>query len=173
MYLRRPTTTSINSSCVASSRMTTSALWMPFFVVVNTGTKKACITVFVEDQNDSVLTKVRQLDRGVERDASSLFDLKVNVWRPCIEADADIVELLCEQLSFFRSGMKNVFFLEWRRTYFWTSLLLASIIIRTMSAVRAVEMTWRPRPLPCEAPSMIPGRSSSWISAPLYWNGPH
>jgi len=110
MYLRRPTTTSINSSCVASSRMTTSALWMPFFVVVNTGTKKACITVFVEDQNDSVLVKVRQLDRGVERDASALFDLKVNVWRPCIEADADIVELLCEQLSFFRSGMKNVFF---------------------------------------------------------------
>ena len=32
--------------------------------------------------------------------------------------------------------------------------------------VRAVEMTWRPRPFPSLAPSMIPGRSRSWILAP-------
>ena len=39
----------------------------------------------------------------------------------------------------------------------------------TKSEVLATAMTCRPRPFPCEAPSMIPGKSSNWISAPLYW----
>lgn len=33
--------------------------------------------------------------------------------------------------------------------------------------VFATAMTWRPRPLPSLAPSMIPGRSRIWILAPL------
>lgn len=37
--------------------------------------------------------------------------------------------------------------------------------------VRAVEMTWRPRPLPSLAPSMIPGRSNIWILAPVLEGG--
>lgn len=49
---------------------------------------------------------------------------------------------------------------------------VASRIMRTMSLVLAAEMTWRPRPLPSEAPSMIPGRSRSWISAPPYSSTP-
>ena len=36
------------------------------------------------------------------------------------------------------------------------------------SLVLAAEMTCRPRPFPSEAPSMIPGRSRIWISAPPY-----
>ena len=36
----------------------------------------------------------------------------------------------------------------------------------------AALMTCRPRPLPSEAPSMIPGRSSIWISAPPYSSTP-
>ncbi len=41
-----------------------------------------------------------------------------------------------------------------------------SSTMRMRLHVRAVEMTWRPRPLPSFAPSMIPGRSSIWILAP-------
>ena len=50
----------------------------------------------------------------------------------------------------------------------WMSFLVASRIMRTTSAVRATAMTCRPRPLPCAAPSMMPGRSSSWMLEPLY-----
>eukprot|EP00982_Pelagococcus_subviridis_P013651 31269-Pelagococcus_subviridis.AAC.12 len=42
----------------------------------------------------------------------------------------------------------------------------ASNTITMTLHVRAVEMTWRPRPLPSFAPSMIPGRSRSCIFAP-------
>jgi len=38
--------------------------------------------------------------------------------------------------------------------------------------VRATAITWRPRPLPSLAPSIIPGRSRIWILAPLYWMTP-
>ena len=41
-----------------------------------------------------------------------------------------------------------------------------------MLHVRAVEMTCRPRPFPSAAPSMIPGRSRTWILAPLYFMVP-
>lgn len=43
----------------------------------------------------------------------------------------------------------------------------ASSTMSTRSEDLATAMTWRPRPLPCAAPSMIPGRSSSWILASL------
>jgi hypothetical protein len=36
----------------------------------------------------------------------------------------------------------------------------------------AAEMTCRPLPFPSEAPSMIPGKSRTWISAPPYSNTP-
>ena len=45
--------------------------------------------------------------------------------------------------------------------------LAASRTIRMRLHVRAVEITWRPRPLPSAAPSIIPGRSRTWILAPL------
>lgn len=45
--------------------------------------------------------------------------------------------------------------------YFCISPLEASNIIKIKSAVRATDMTCLPRPLPCEAPSIIPGRSRS------------
>lgn len=53
-----------------------------------------------------------------------------------------------------------------------SAFLVASRTIRMRSLVLAAEMTCRPRPLPSEAPSMIPGRSSSWISAPPYSRTP-
>ena len=53
-----------------------------------------------------------------------------------------------------------------------SAFLVASSTIRMRSLVLAAEMTWRPRPLPSEAPSMIPGRSRSWISAPPYSRTP-
>eukprot|EP00968_Pinguiococcus_pyrenoidosus_P017278 scaffold1704_cov246-Pinguiococcus_pyrenoidosus.AAC.18 len=37
-----------------------------------------------------------------------------------------------------------------------------------MSALRATAITSRPRPFPCAAPSMIPGRSSIWIRQSRY-----
>mmetsp|Transcript_6252 Transcript_6252/g.17957 ORF Transcript_6252/g.17957 Transcript_6252/m.17957 type:complete len:284 (-) Transcript_6252:679-1530(-) len=43
----------------------------------------------------------------------------------------------------------------------------ASSTISSRSADLHTAMTCRPRPLPCAAPSMIPGRSSSWILASL------
>lgn len=49
---------------------------------------------------------------------------------------------------------------------------VASKTMRIRSLVLAAEITCRPRPLPSEAPSIIPGRSSSWISAPPYSNTP-
>src|SRR5690606_5996995 len=48
------------------------------------------------------------------------------------------------------------------------ALFVASRTIRIRSLVFAAEMTCLPRPLPSDAPSMIPGRSRSWISAPPY-----
>ena len=49
---------------------------------------------------------------------------------------------------------------------------VASRTIKTKSLVFAAEMTCRPRPLPSEAPSMIPGKSRIWISAPPYSRTP-
>jgi hypothetical protein len=51
--------------------------------------------------------------------------------------------------------------------FLWVSGLAASRTMRIRLHVRAVEMTCRPRPLPSAAPSMIPGRSRTWILAPL------
>ena len=48
------------------------------------------------------------------------------------------------------------------------SPLEASSIISTMSEFRATSITCFPRPLPVAAPWMMPGRSISWIAAPLY-----
>ena len=45
--------------------------------------------------------------------------------------------------------------------------LAASRTIRMRLQVRAVEITWRPRPLPSAAPWIIPGRSRTWILALL------
>uniref|UniRef100_A0A6B0UF33 Putative secreted protein n=1 Tax=Ixodes ricinus TaxID=34613 RepID=A0A6B0UF33_IXORI len=53
-------------------------------------------------------------------------------------------------------------------SFLWTSPLVASSIMTTKSAVLATAMTCRPLPLPWEAPSMIPGRSSNCMLAPLY-----
>mmetsp|Transcript_13993 Transcript_13993/g.41798 ORF Transcript_13993/g.41798 Transcript_13993/m.41798 type:complete len:282 (-) Transcript_13993:151-996(-) len=47
--------------------------------------------------------------------------------------------------------------------------LPASNTIMIKSHVRAAAMTWRPRPLPVAAPSMIPGKSRIWIRAPRYF----
>lgn len=49
---------------------------------------------------------------------------------------------------------------------------VASKIIRIRSDVFAAEITCLPLPLPSEAPSMIPGKSRIWISAPPYSNTP-
>lgn len=49
---------------------------------------------------------------------------------------------------------------------------VASRTMTIMSLVFAAEMTCRPRPLPSAAPSMIPGRSRIWISAPPYSRTP-
>ena len=49
---------------------------------------------------------------------------------------------------------------------------VASRIIHIISLVLAALMTCRPRPLPSAAPSMIPGRSRIWISAPPYSSTP-
>merc|ERR1711952_268734 len=47
------------------------------------------------------------------------------------------------------------------------SFFVASSTMITRSAVLATAITCRPRPFPWDAPSMIPGRSSSWMLAPL------
>lgn len=49
---------------------------------------------------------------------------------------------------------------------------VASRTMRMRSDVLAALITCRPRPLPSEAPSMIPGRSRIWISAPPYSRTP-
>lgn len=53
-----------------------------------------------------------------------------------------------------------------------SAFLVASRTMRMRSLVLAADITWRPRPLPSAAPSMIPGRSRSWISAPPYSRTP-
>lgn len=50
--------------------------------------------------------------------------------------------------------------------------LLTSKTMKIRWHVFATAMTWRPRPLPSLAPWIIPGRSSIWIAAPLYWTCP-
>lgn len=50
--------------------------------------------------------------------------------------------------------------------------LLTSKTMKIRWQVFATAMTWRPRPLPSLAPWIIPGRSSIWIAAPLYWTWP-
>lgn len=53
-----------------------------------------------------------------------------------------------------------------------SALFVASSTMRMRSLVFAAEITCRPLPLPSEAPSIIPGRSRSWISAPPYSSTP-
>lgn len=53
-----------------------------------------------------------------------------------------------------------------------SAFFVASSTMRIMSLVFAAEMTCRPLPLPSAAPSMIPGRSRIWISAPPYSRTP-
>lgn len=53
-----------------------------------------------------------------------------------------------------------------------SAFLVASRIINIMSLVFAALMTCRPLPLPSAAPSMIPGKSKIWISAPPYSSTP-
>mmetsp|Transcript_5695 Transcript_5695/g.23046 ORF Transcript_5695/g.23046 Transcript_5695/m.23046 type:complete len:277 (-) Transcript_5695:156-986(-) len=53
-------------------------------------------------------------------------------------------------------------------SFLCVSGLSASRVMTMSEHVRAVEMTCRPRPLPSFAPSMIPGKSNSWIFAPRY-----
>jgi hypothetical protein len=53
-----------------------------------------------------------------------------------------------------------------------SAFFVASKIIRIKSLVFAADMTWRPLPFPSDAPSMIPGRSRIWISAPPYSKTP-
>ena len=50
--------------------------------------------------------------------------------------------------------------------------LLTSKTMNIRWQVFATAMTWRPRPLPSLAPWIIPGKSSIWIAAPLYWTWP-
>ena len=65
--------------------------------------------------------------------------------------------------------------------YFWTSFFVASIIMMTMSAVRATAITWRPRPLPASKPHdqvsrntcklFLPGSACSpwWDHSQVRW----
>lgn len=57
----------------------------------------------------------------------------------------------------------------------WSGLR-TSRTMKISEHVRATAITWRPRPFPSFAPSMIPGRSSSWnlwiwlIAKRIYWS---
>jgi hypothetical protein len=53
-----------------------------------------------------------------------------------------------------------------------SAFFVASKIMQIKSLVFAALMTCLPRPLPSAAPSMIPGKSRTWISAPPYSNTP-
>lgn len=53
-----------------------------------------------------------------------------------------------------------------------SAFFVASRIMQIISLVFAALITCRPRPLPSAAPSMIPGKSSTWISAPPYSSTP-
>ena len=53
-----------------------------------------------------------------------------------------------------------------------SAFLVASRIIRMRSLVFAALITCLPRPLPSAAPSIIPGKSNIWISAPPYSKTP-
>ena len=58
------------------------------------------------------------------------------------------------------------------RSLVWKGLNGHQIILEGSEATFAALMTWRPLPLPSLAPSIIPGRSSTWISAPPYSRTP-
>mmetsp|Transcript_2968 Transcript_2968/g.8655 ORF Transcript_2968/g.8655 Transcript_2968/m.8655 type:complete len:208 (+) Transcript_2968:487-1110(+) len=53
--------------------------------------------------------------------------------------------------------------------FFCAMSFIASRTMMRHEQVRATAITCRPRPLPSRAPSMIPGRSSSWIFAPFQY----
>mmetsp|Transcript_19741 Transcript_19741/g.46785 ORF Transcript_19741/g.46785 Transcript_19741/m.46785 type:complete len:240 (+) Transcript_19741:544-1263(+) len=98
----------------------------------------------------------------------------------CVRPPLTEVEKLRPPLSFFVTTMAGGFLLSRMPTpsssrsmiRLWSSGFMASRTMMIQWHVRAVEMTCRPRPLPSLAPSMIPGRSSSWILAPLWWITP-
>lgn len=56
--------------------------------------------------------------------------------------------------------------------FLWPIGLVASSTIMMRLHVRATAITCFPLPFPSLAPSMIPGKSKSWILAPLYFNTP-
>jgi hypothetical protein len=53
-----------------------------------------------------------------------------------------------------------------------SAFFVASRIMQIRSLVLAALMTCLPRPLPSAAPSIIPGKSRTWISAPPYSSTP-
>ena len=54
-----------------------------------------------------------------------------------------------------------------RGAYRWTSPLVASSIMTTMSAVRATAMTWRPRPRPATRRPNNRAKGGQWVSVSM------
>ena len=119
------------------------------------------------------LTQNGQLARGVERQPAALLELKVNIRRPLVEADADVVQLALEKRALHEGfggvehhqhhvgGARDGDDLATTTAAFWGIKCTIVVAFSIKSDAIMSKMN-----VPSEAPSMIPGRSRSWICAP-------
>ena len=123
----------------------------------------------VQDAVDKLLVHMRERHGAGEAYAARFVPLKVHLRRRPIQADAHSLELARENgFVVLRLGgikdLQSAQLSEAVPTATTRKLCCQSIAeraIRMRSALFATAMTWRPRPLPSEAPSMIPGKSRS------------
>ena len=96
----------------------------------------------------------------------------------CVKAT--VLVMLMPPLSFFRNEMFGGLLLM-RTPNPSSSLSMTRLSVRGLLTSSTMKMRWHvfatamtclPRPLPSFAPSIIPGKSSIWILAPLYMTWP-
>ena len=104
------------------------------------------------------------LNRQIQ--ATFLLLLEINIWRWFIQPNTEPLQLVLDNLL-VTEWLQNVQTFE--KSNFW-NFREKTYQIKIKWHVRATAMTCLPRPLPSFAPSIIPGKSSSWIFAPYFIN---
>jgi hypothetical protein len=107
------------------------------------------------------------------------YSLRLALLRSSIQGIFPHLTMVCKlmpPLSFLRNTMFGGSLLSRNpnpsnscsMSFLWPSGLRTSSTMKMREHVRATAITWRPRPLPSLAPSIIPGKSKSWKKVKYY-----
>mmetsp|Transcript_14268 Transcript_14268/g.17990 ORF Transcript_14268/g.17990 Transcript_14268/m.17990 type:complete len:254 (+) Transcript_14268:688-1449(+) len=139
MYCRFPTTTSTNSSTLISSLASKSALTILYSLIICIANFSGSGPSFVKGTVDANFTPPLVFFRNVTSGGRLFIRIPT-------------VSNSCSSISRCR----------------FNPSLPASSTIKIASQLRAHAITSFPRPFPCAAPSIIPGKSRTWTLLPLY-----